>query len=45
MNIFLTFDYELFFGEKTGTVEKCMINPTNELLKISKKYSIPMTFL
>ena len=44
MNIFLTFDYELFFGEKTGTVEKCMINPTNELLKISKKYSVPITF-
>ena len=44
MNIFLTFDYELFFGDKTGTVEKCMINPTYELLKISKKYSVPMTF-
>ncbi len=44
MNIFLTFDYELFFGEKTGTVEKCMIEPTNKLLQISRKYSVPMTF-
>lgn len=44
MNIFLTFDYELFFGEKTGTVDKCIIEPTNNLLKISKKYSVPMTF-
>ena len=44
MIFFLKFDYELVFGEKTGTVEKCMINPTNELLKISKKYSVPMTF-
>jgi hypothetical protein len=44
MNIFLTFDYELFFGESTGSVEKCMIEPTNHLLEISKKYSIPMTF-
>ena len=44
MNIFLTFDYELFFGETTGSVEGCMIDPTNNLLAISKKYSIPMTF-
>jgi len=44
MNIFLTFDYELFFGEKTGTVEKCIIEPTNKLLQLSKKYSVPMTF-
>jgi hypothetical protein len=44
MNIFLTFDYELFFGSITGTVEKCMIEPTNKLLQISKKYSVPMTF-
>ena len=44
MNIFLTFDYELFFGETTGSVEGCMIQPTNNLLAISKKYSIPMTF-
>ena len=44
MNIFLTFDYELFFGEKTGSVEKCMIDPTNKLLQIARKYSIPLTF-
>lgn len=44
MDIFLTFDYELFFGEKTGSVGKCMIEPTAKLLSIAKKYSIPMTF-
>ncbi len=44
MNIFLTFDYELFFGEKTGSVEKCMIEPTEKLLRMARKYSIPMTF-
>lgn len=44
MNIFLTFDYELFFGSDSGSVEKCMIEPTNDLLKISKMYQIPMTF-
>lgn len=44
MNVFLTFDYELFFGSDTGSVQKCMIEPTNWLLEISKKYNAPMTF-
>jgi hypothetical protein len=44
MNIFLTYDYELFFGEDTGGADKCMLKPTNPLLKIADKYSIPMTF-
>lgn len=44
MNVFLTFDYELFFGSNTGTVQKCMIEPTNRLLEMSKKHSVPMTF-
>ncbi len=44
MNIFLTYDYELFFGEESGSVDKCMIEPTNELLKIAKEFNIKMTF-
>ena len=44
MNIFLTYDYELFFGESTGSVDKCMIEPTNQLLKIAKEFNIKMTF-
>lgn len=44
MNIHLTFDYELFFGENAGSVEKCMIEPTNELLTIFKQFSIRATF-
>lgn len=34
MDIVLTFDYELFFGSETGTVEKCMIEPTERLLRL-----------
>lgn len=34
MNIVLTFDYELFFGSETGTVEKCMIEPTERLFHL-----------
>lgn len=44
MDAFLTFDYELFFGNPTGSVEKCLLYPTNRLLEISKKYQVPMTF-
>jgi peptidoglycan/xylan/chitin deacetylase (PgdA/CDA1 family) len=44
MQILLTFDYELFFGANTGTVQQCMIQPTNTLLDLSERYRIPMTF-
>lgn len=44
MQVMLTFDYELFFGEHTGTVRKCMLEPTDRLLDLSEKYRIPMTF-
>lgn len=30
--IILSFDYELFFGIKSGTVQKTLIEPTNELM-------------
>lgn len=44
MNIFLTYDYELFFGETTGSVDKCMIEPTNELIRIAAENNIQMVF-
>ena len=44
MNIFLTYDYELFFGEPTGTVEKCIIEPTNLLRAIAQRTGIKMVF-
>ncbi len=44
MKIFVTLDYELFFGSNTGTVEKSIIYPTDELIKISKQYDIRMIF-
>lgn len=44
MRIFLTYDYELFFGNPTGSVEKCIINPTNLLRDISKKTGVKMVF-
>ena len=44
MQIFLTYDYELFFGEPTGSVEKCIIEPTNLLREIAKRTGIKMIF-
>lgn len=44
MRIYLTFDYELFFGEKSGSVEKCMIQPTNDLLRIAEGKNVFYTF-
>ena len=44
MKIYLTFDYELFFGEISGSVEKCMIEPTNRLFEIAKNKNVSYTF-
>ncbi|WP_341903336.1 hypothetical protein [Fluviicola taffensis] len=44
MQVILTFDYELFFGTDTGSVQKCMIEPSNRLLAIARKHQIPLVF-
>lgn len=44
MNIFITFDYELFFGTPTGSAEQCMLSPTNELIKIGRNTNVSFTF-
>lgn len=44
MNILLTFDYELFFGSDPGSVEKCMLEPTNDLLNIAEGKNVHYTF-
>lgn len=41
MNIYITLDYELFFG-KSGSVDNCIINPTNKLLEIVNPYNIKL---
>ena len=44
MRIFLTYDYELFFGKPSGSVEKCIIEPTNLLREISIRTGVKMVF-
>ena len=40
MNIYITLDYELFFGSRSGTIEACIIKPTEELIKITSEYGV-----
>lgn len=44
MDIFLTFDYELFFGKQHGTAQKCLIEPSDLLSEIARKHQIRLTF-
>lgn len=44
MNIILTFDYELYFGRRTGTANACLIAPTEHLAEMFYKYGIQATF-
>lgn len=44
MNIYLSFDYEIYFGENTGSVDKCIIQPTSELIRIAEKYNAHFNF-
>lgn len=39
-NIILTFDYELFLGERSGDVNSCMVLPTQKLQSIFDEFGI-----
>lgn len=39
----MTFDYEMFM-KKSGSIEKCLIEPTDKLIEIFNNYSIKATF-
>lgn len=43
MNIYITLDYELFFGN-SGSPEKCIIEPTNKLMDIADKHNFKCVF-
>ncbi|MDQ3047425.1 MAG: hypothetical protein M3R27_07750 [Bacteroidota bacterium] len=44
MNIYLTLDYEIYFGENHGTVEKCILAPTRELIRIAETHDVRFSF-
>lgn len=38
--VLLSLDYELFFGSQTGSVENCLIRPTNTLAEIAQQHKV-----
>lgn len=40
----ITFDYEVFLGRETGTVENCVLKPTEEILKILRANNAKAVF-
>lgn len=44
MQIHLSFDYELFFGTSSGSIDNCILKPTQRLIDLSKKHQTPFLF-
>lgn len=44
MNIYITLDYEIYFGENPGTVDRCIIQPTAELIRIAERHQVRFSF-
>lgn len=42
--ILLTFDFELFLGSRSGTVDNCLIKPTKELMKVLVQHDLSAIF-
>ena len=43
MDLFITLDYELFMGKKTGSVESCLLSPMNSFISMLDRYGIKAT--
>ncbi|EGW55669.1 polysaccharide deacetylase family protein [Candidatus Endoriftia persephonae] len=41
--LLITLDYELFFGQRVGSVEHCMIQPINKLIQILDQHGARLT--
>lgn len=44
MKVYLSFDYELYFGAYSGSANNCIIEPTQQLLNIAEKHGIYLNF-
>lgn len=42
--VHITFDYELFFGNETGTVKNCLLEPTELLIKLGEEKKVGFVF-
>ena len=44
MQIHLSFDYDLFFGTSSGSVDNSILKPTQLLINIARKHQVPFIF-
>lgn len=44
MRTLLTLDYEVFFGQQTGSVERCLIEPTEALVSLAARHGGTLVF-
>ena len=44
MRIFITLDYELVLGRRTGSVHSCLVKSSEALCKMLQNYNVPVTF-
>lgn len=44
MQILLTFDYELFFGARTGSAQRTLVEPSDALLDLARIRKVPLVF-
>lgn len=44
MNVAITLDYEIFFGPKSGSVERSVLEPSEALAALAARYRVPLVF-
>ncbi len=44
MNIVLSFDFEVFFGRQTGTIECTLLEPSRALCEMAKRHNVVLVF-
>lgn len=44
MNIVFSLDYEVFFGARTGSVERTLLEPSAALAAIARRHGVPLVF-
>lgn len=43
VKLLLSLDYEIFFGNRTGSIEQCLLKPTQLLINLLDKYNIKVS--
>jgi len=44
LKVLVTFDHELFFGQSSGTPNKCLIEPGRALAAVAAEFGVPLCF-